>query len=756
MTAVKNDAPFDLRSPNTGAVVETVQARYLWDNLVEGAWQNGEPGVIFLDHPQANPLPGLGPIEATNPCVTADTWVTTSQGARRVADLIGRPFEALVDGTAYRSSDAGFFLTGVKPVFEVTTSRGFSLKATSDHKVLCLDAQGERHWKTVGSLTTDDDIVVHEHRALTWGGRGSFDEGRRIGSLLAGDDRARTDGYRTLGISGPRTASRFAAAERGGRSNNRRDARGTSLAERGAEPTTSADLANLAASFGLHAPETEISAAVEAGSSLFTAGVLRSLFDADGRVHGTADDGVSVRLSSTKVSNLEAVQRMLARLGIISTIVPNRPSGADACHAAHELQVSDAGLEIFAERIGIADADADALLQQGLSAHGRARTASTFAARVLSVNALGEAPVFDCQIAQAHAFDANGLYVHNCGEQLLHGGDSCNLGSINVGNFYDAATNDVAWDRLRAATRIAITFLDDVIDENVYSLPKIAEMVHNNRRVGLGIMGFAELIAHLQIEYGSADCIAFASKLMKCIKDAAEEATIALGAERGDFPNKHLSVFADDARPRRNVALLSIAPTGTISMLAGCAFGCEPYFAMAYTKNVMKDAEGRPQKLYYKVPLFEEIARREGFYSDALLEQVENNGGSVKGLAAVPAAWQRAFTVTADVSVEAHIDMLAAFQEHVCNAVSKTINAPNADTKDSTSRAILRAYEKGCKGFTYYRDGSRTEQVVDIGVKASGTTTDASASPETATPDASSDIESILAKANALLEVPTS
>jgi adenosylcobalamin-dependent ribonucleoside-diphosphate reductase len=260
-----------------------------------------------------------------------------------------------------------------------------------------------------------------------------------------------------------------------------------------------------------------------------------------------------------------------------------------------------------------------------------------------------------------------------CGEQFLHGYDSCNLGSINVGHFYDARAKDVDWERLAQTVALSIRFLDNVIDANIYPIDEIKEMVTNNRRVGLGVMGFADLLIQLEVAYGSPEAIEFSAKLMKFIQQRAEETSETLARERGDFPNKHLSVWAGDSRPRRNAALLSVAPTGTISMIAGCSFGCEPYFGMAYTKHVMKDAEGRPQHLYYVVPLFEEIAKDEGFFSDELLGKIEENRGSLKGIGGVPEHWQRVFTTSADVTVDQHIDMLAAFQKYTCNAVSKCV-----------------------------------------------------------------------------------
>ena len=328
-----------------------------------------------------------------------------------------------------------------------------------------------------------------------------------------------------------------------------------------------------------------------------------------------------------------------------------------------------------------------------------------------------------------------------CGEQLLHGFDACTLGSINLGNF--VSDSAIEWGRLSTTVHKAIRFLDDVVDAGIYPLPEITEMVRNNRRIGLGIMGFADLLIRLHISYGSADSILLAEEIMRFIKRAAEDATEQLARERGNFPNKHLSIWKDDPRPRRNAALLSIAPTGTISMIAGCSFGCEPYFGLAYTKNVLKDKEGRAQRLYYVVPLFEAAAKNVGIYSDDLLTAIEERGGSIKGLPDIPPEIRDIFTVTADVSVDQHIDILAAFQKHTCNATSKTINAPNSDTKDSVAHALRRAYHAGCKGFTYYRDGSRTEQVVTFSKQS-----DLPAAPAAANP---SDLDALIAKAQQLL-----
>lgn len=402
-----------------------------------------------------------------------------------------------------------------------------------------------------------------------------------------------------------------------------------------------------------------------------------------------------------------------------------------------------------------------------------------------------------------------------CGEVFLHGWDACNLGSLNLGNFMRPAgevgeasvipatrisgtsffedafgaqfagkktTGDLAhlgdvtvgpvkldarvdWARLAKTIRLAVRFLDNVVDASTFPLPQITDMVRNNRRIGLGYMGFADMIVELGIGYGTPEAIAFAKDLGLFFRVEAEKESENLATERGEFNNKHLSIFKDDPRPRRNVALLTIAPTGTIAMIAGASgYGCEPYFGLAYTKNIMKDAQGKAQALYYVVKAFDSwikaneshvmawahAAHGSETFEDAraaLLAAVEANRGSVQGLDMIPAAAQRVFRVAGDVTVEEHLDMLAAFQTYTCNAVSKTINAPNDDTLENVEKTIFRAFKSGCKGFTYYRDGSRQEQVVTLG----SIVKEPKSAPVVEKPATEVlDLDALLAKANSL------
>jgi ribonucleoside-diphosphate reductase alpha chain len=293
-----------------------------------------------------------------------------------------------------------------------------------------------------------------------------------------------------------------------------------------------------------------------------------------------------------------------------------------------------------------------------------------------------------------------------CGEQPLLPYEACNLGSLNVARFVNG--RDVDWPRLGEAITLGIRFLDDVIDVNRYPLPEIDAVVKRNRKVGLGIMGFADLLIELGIAYDSEAGLAMGERLMEFIQKEAEKATILLAKERGPFPAFERSIYRDEL-PRRNATVTTVAPTGTLAMIADCSSGIEPLFAVSYVKRVM---DGR--ELVYIHPAFVRMARAQGFYSDELMRTVARTGG-VQSLSEVPAAVRALFRTAYDIAPEWHVRMQAAFQRHTENAVSKTINFPRAADVGAVREAYLLAHELGLKGITVYRDGSRESQVLERG-----------------------------------------
>ena len=300
-----------------------------------------------------------------------------------------------------------------------------------------------------------------------------------------------------------------------------------------------------------------------------------------------------------------------------------------------------------------------------------------------------------------------------CGEQPLLPYESCNLGSINLSHF--VKNGKIDWKDLEKTIRIAVRFLDNVIEMNNYPLPQIDVMTKKNRKIGLGVMGFADMLVLLSTPYNSDEGIEIADTLMKFIRDKGREASTQLAEERGSFPNFDDSIFpAMGIKKLRNATVTTIAPTGTISIISNASGGVEPFFALAYYRNVMDN-----NKLPEVNPFFVEIAKREGFYSEELMNTLADKG-SVEGLEEIPEKWRKVFVTSHEIEPIWHVKMQAAFQKYTDNAVSKTINFCSSATQADIYNAYMLAYDLGCKGITVYRDGSRDAQVLNIGKDTSG------------------------------------
>jgi ribonucleoside-diphosphate reductase alpha chain len=311
-----------------------------------------------------------------------------------------------------------------------------------------------------------------------------------------------------------------------------------------------------------------------------------------------------------------------------------------------------------------------------------------------------------------------------CGEQPLLPYESCVLGSINLAQFYREGAVD--YDRLKTVVALGVHFLDNVIDVSEYQIPQIAEVTRLNRKIGLGLMGWADLLILLGIPYDSDEAIQLAEEVMGFISREALEASIELAKRRGPFPRWfHESVYKQEGQEqagslrsqglrsresrsqgRRNATVTTVAPTGTISLIADCSSGIEPVYSIAYRRISFES-----DRLSFVHPLFESYARKQGFFSEQFMKRVAETG-SLHDLPGVPDEVARVFVTTHEISPEWHVRMQAAFQKHIDAAVSKTINFPAGATVGDVKRAYLLAHELGCKGITVYRDGSREKQVL--------------------------------------------
>jgi ribonucleoside-diphosphate reductase alpha chain len=663
--------------------------------------------------------------------------------------LVGSPFTAIVDGIAHDSDDRGFWSNGLKPIYELKTADGYTLRLTGNHLVMRVNVvernSEQTEWVEAQQLQPGDRVKLHNHREFTqWDGAGTLEQGWLLG-LLVGDGTF-SEGRAVLSFWG-QDAEYMAQQAFGAVKANlktRADLGIQHIEERNEFRVRSNSLGALAVAFGVTSENKSLTDSVERASSLFYRGLLRGLFDADGTVLDSGDKGMSVRLAQSNLDLLERAQRMLLRLGIASTIYRNRrpagervlPNGrggekAYATQAQHEICISKDNLLAFASLVGFTHPAKAQALSAALAARSvRGPYRERFVAEVESLTLIGEAEVFDCAIPGVNAFDANGLYVHNCGEQPLLAYDVCNLGSVNLGRFV-TPDRTVNWGHLREVVHESTRFLDNVIDANHYPLPQITELSQKIRRIGLGVMGWSDMLVQLGVPYNSAEAVELGREVMAFVDEQSKVASEQLAAERGVFPEWERSIWGPDAscarradgsrvrpeRKLRNCNVTTVAPTGTISIIAGCSSGIEPLFAIAFWRY---QADARMLDINQD---FVAQARREGWYSEALMERIADTGHIHH--AEVPAEVQRVWVTAHDIQPEWHVRMQGAFQAHTDSAISKTINFSHEATPEQVREAYELAFALGCKGITVYRDGSRSNQVL-----STGSTTDASKKQE--------------------------
>ncbi len=763
MHALENDQPFELvhvaepsdalkaegaaRRADGKWVYRKIQASDLWKQIMESTYDHAEPGVLFIDlMNRDNNLSYCENIEATNPCVTADTWVMTDRGARQVRSLIGESFSAVVDGKSYPTESQGFFFTGTKPVLRLKTAEGHSLRLTADHPVLRVPRMTrhlrETEWVKAGELRSDDQIVLHDHRAMqAWNGAHNENEGYLIG-LLIGDGTLKNDkavlsvwDAAALKIANggdmiPSTgvAGVMHAAEQAARSlPHRADFNGWQkpVDGRGEYRLATGALRTLALELGLTPGNKRFTAAIETGSSDFYRGVLRGMFDADGSVQGSLQKGISVRLTQIDLGNLEAVQRMLQRLGIIATIYRDRrPGGMKSlpdgkggakeypCQALHELIISGDNIVRYAELIGFADSDKMDRLNGLLKDYQRKPNSERFVATVLSLEEDGVEDVYDVTVADVHAFDANGLYVHNCAEQPLPPYGCCCLGSIDltrmvVDAFAVNATFDFA--QFKQLVQVAVRMLDNVLDVTAWPLPEQNLEAQNKRRIGLGFTGLGDTLIMLGLRYDTDEARAFAADISRVMRDESYLASSELAVERGAFPlldaaqylasPRFASRLPDEIKDKirkqglRNSHLLSIAPTGTISLAFAdnASNGIEPPFSWFYTRK-KRMAEGGTKD--YPV-------------EDHAWRRYKHMGGDTNNLPA-------AFVTALEISAIDHMKMVAAVAPFIDTSISKTVNVPAEYPYEEFQHLYTEAWKAGLKGLATYRPNNILGSVLSV------------------------------------------
>jgi len=751
-------------------VFRTIKARHLWNAIMSSTYDYAEPGFILID--QYNDMNNNWydeNIRATNPCVTADTWVQTGEGPRQVVDLVGTSFHARVDGSDHASGPEGFFHTADKPVVRLQTAEGFSLRLTSDHRVRKVVRQTrwttETAWVEAGELTTGDRVLLHDHRGnADWAG--PYDQGQGyLTGLLVGDGTLKAD-EAVLSVwqsapaadgtqaTGPQAvmAKALKAAEA---LPHRADFGGwREVSGRDESCLTLKALKDLADELGMAPGNKAITPAMERASADFYRGFLRGLFDADGSVQGTQAKGVSVRLAQSDLPRLEAVQRMLLRLGIKSTLYTDRRGGAEtaslpdgkggtadyAIQPQHELVISGENLTRFRDQVGFADSDKQARLASLLGSYKRSLNRERFTAQVEAITEEGVEPVYDVQVPGVNEFDANGIHAHNCGEQGLPPYGACLLGSVNLTQFVRNPFTENAyfdWDEYREVVSVFTRMLDNVVEISGLPLEKQREEIERKRRHGMGFLGLGSTLAMLRMKYGDGPSVEFTERVSRELAETGWRTAVDLAREKGPAPIMEEIFTVDEEMLRLRPEMAgdgyeagdtvsgkvlmakysrymqqfprevtdpiaehgarfthhsSLAPTGTISLsLANNASnGIEPSFAHKYFRNVIRD--GKKSKEKVEVDSYELLAYKELIDAQADPE-AEDPAHQLPDY----------FVDTNTISPQQHVEIQAAAQKWIDSSISKTINVPQDFDFEDFKDIYLYAYDKGLKGCTTFR-----------------------------------------------------
>lgn len=726
-------------------------------------------------------------IRSTNPCFVGSTRIPTERGLVPIEELAreGGSFYLVTDnrapfggrgaplpghGTAVRKAVRAFF-TGVKPVVRLRTREGLEVTLTPDHLLLTpegyreagklrpgekiLVQSGEGLFPKEESLPAQALAVVHE-RVATAGGRGgrgradvraqyrnlptrwSRELGVALGWLL-GDGYLREDG---VGFY----FSRKDFADLAWLPDLLRDWFGPGTLQETRSNTFHLHFNRIPAEF-FQALGVKAARATEkrVPESLFRApreavvGFLQGLFSADGSVQINENkQDATVRLASSSPALLQDVQLLLLNLGILGKIHKRREAARKALPDGkgglreypvapqYELILGGENRDRFAEVVGFLQEEKQSKLLAFLRHRPRGSYRKPFLATVASVEPAGEAPVYDLTEPVTHSLIANGLVAHNCGEIPLTVGEPCDLGAMNLAAY--VKDGEFQMEEFRRDVRTAIRFLDNVLDVNKFALPDNEMAAKRLRRLGLGLMGLADALIKMGLPYDSEEARRKVYEIVSAMREEAIRASESLAEERGPFPlyEEHREYFQSlGIKPRRNVALLTVAPTGTTSMLMGVSSGIEPVFSPFVWRRI--GGEYKPLLHPLFVELMEAYPPAPGYAKDGkwdwekIIEEIQKDGhGSVRNLPFVPEAIRKVFLCAHDVHPLDHVRMQGAVQRafdaegYAANSISKTINLPNHATVEDVEAAYTEAYRTGCKGITVYRDGSREFQVLTV------------------------------------------
>ncbi len=733
MEAVRYGEKYPLTNPHDNKVVKKLDAQDVYSKIITQAWKNGEPGIIFIDRiNKENPFDvekyPEHYIDATNPCFTADTRVYTYEGLKRIGDLAGREeIDLVIDKREHDTNPlTGYHVrkTGERPIYRLDTEEGYGVRLTDNHKI-----RTDKGWVKARDLVVGEKIHILNKKG-GFGTEGNFDLGAVTGWLVV-DGTIKSDRavLSFFGSEKQELSQLFAEmVHRVVDGTEKVDRKYTispiDVKGRDEVRVRSQRLLRIVKEMGLDKNKHQVPEGVFQGSEEMQRGFLKALFTADGSFQVALEKGGSVRLAQSDLQLLKQVQQLLLNFGIASriyekrrgmhdTILPDGKGGEKKyeCRAQHELVICKNNLIGFRDELGFLTVKKQERLEGYLNKLSRGPYREYFKASFTGLEEAGFESVYDLTEPVTHSFVANGIVVHNCGEQPLEDFEACNLGHINLNHC--VKDGEIDWDKLEKLVSTGVRFLDNVVDAsdfpNVVGYDNeedaITKHVQANRKIGLGVMGWHHMLIRLGIPYDSKKALKKAEEVMGFIQRKSKEESRKIAEKRGNFPNWDKSVYD---KPMRNATTTTIAPTGTTSMIADTSGGIEPLFAVSYVKNVL---DGK--RLVMPDPVFEEIAKERGILNDELMQKIAERG-NVSDIDEVPDDLKAVFVTAMEIKPEWHIRMQGAFQKYVDNAISKTVNFPNDATEEDIKRVYDLAYDLKCKGVTVYRTGSRSEQVMEV------------------------------------------
>lgn len=701
MQKVSNNDDYDLIDPHTKKVTNKINAKEIFNKICESTWLTGDPGILFIDTiNKDNPIPKTGEILSSNPCILSSTlFLTMDRGVQPLSEL--RVGDVVWTGTQW-SPLLNIWSTGIKPVYRYTTSNGFSIDLTEDHKVV---------QDSIKIAVRDAQSVDGSTCTVEFGGTDVEENFALLAGLVQGDGSMQKNG----GVS---------AYLNIGKNDNAHFNYISKYIDSPASKTKkylyklNVTFADLYIDYA-PLPDRTISDFWMATNSKTMKLFLKGLFSANGCFIKSAN---RIALKSTNLDLIKKVQIMLSAAGIRSYYTINKPSavkwdnGTYTSKMSYDLNITSDIIK-FKNEIGFTQQ----YKMDAITAH--ISNGRTNLNKIKNKEYLGNLEVFDFTVeADEHTVWANGLLISNCGEFLLPPANSCTLGAINLSKIITTdgknwRQNDTLFSNIIST---AVRMLDNTITMNKFPIPEIEKVTLANRPIGLGFLNLSEYLIKMGLVYGSDDSLKAAEDLTRRMRKRAIESSIELAKGRGSYPNfdledwskvncAYVDKFDKDFVGVRNSTVLSIAPNGSTGVIVNASSGgVEPIFAVSYKRKTVDCGD-----MHMVNPLFDErMLYIDDNHRDKVLTAIEENSGSVKGLFATPTNLQKLFVTAREIPYNQHIKMQAAVQKHVDNGVSKTINMFNVTTVEDVKNAYLMAHELKCKGITIYREGSRGNEVL--------------------------------------------